>query len=232
MEKSNKIKVRPKKKKEIKKKATKELKVKIRRGKRRDITIDDKEIQHLLIGKPRKIKDAEELINFFNAYILTCLEKKRKYEIVPIKTVDTKGLLEEIEPESDDLTLEEEITEGKASKKEWGKQEITNKLESKYEIKETIERKQTPSIGGFLTFLGWLSYRTWERYRDSEDLWPTVEQIDNYLESVIIDQAAKWKYNSGIAQFILNVKYNRIPKNKVDQTIQGDVFNESDFIKD
>ena len=118
MEKSNKIKVRPKKKKEIKKKATKELKVKIRRGKRRDITIDDKEIQHLLIGKPRKIKDAEELINFFNAYILTCLEKKRKYEIVPIKTVDTKGLLEEIEPESDDLTLEEEITEGKASKKE------------------------------------------------------------------------------------------------------------------
>ena len=144
-----KLNVRKKKKTEVKSKASKERKTKIARGSRRNITIDDGEVQHLLIGRPKIFKSPEELIKFFNTYILTCLEKKRYYEIVPVKTVDTNGathaILEAVNNE--ELTTEEDITERKASKKEAGRQDITNKLESKYEIKESIERKTTPSIG-------------------------------------------------------------------------------------
>lgn len=144
-----KLNVRKKKKTEVKGKATKERKTKITKGSRRNITIDDGEVQHLLIGRPKIFKTPEELIKFFNTYILTCLEKKRYYEIVPVKTVDTTGATHSIleVANNEELTTEEDVTERKASKKEAGRQDITNKLESKYEITEKIQRKVTPTIG-------------------------------------------------------------------------------------
>lgn len=230
--KAKKLKVRPKKKSGVKTKTQKKKAVIMKKTSSwRTLTLESEEVQHLLLGRPKIFKDPEELLKLFNTYILTCLEKKRKYEIVPVKTVEGKSITLET-PVNDDLTAEEELTEAKVDKKEAGKQEITNKLESKYEIKETIDRKTTPSIGGFLIFLGGMSYNTWANYKNNEEFKETVEEIDNYLESLIIEQTSKGKYNSQIAQFVLNVKYNRIPKSKVDQTIQGDVFNESDFIKD
>lgn len=60
----------------------------------------------------------------------------------------------------------------------------------------------------------------------------TVEQINNYLESVLIERAGEGKYNSQIAQFILNVNYGRVPKSKSEQVIRGNIVNEEDFIQD
>lgn len=149
-EKPKKLNLRKKAKTGVKTKIEKKKAQIMKANSRRTLTLESEEVQHLLIGRPKVFKNSEELIKLFNTYILTCLEKKRYYEIVPVKTVDTKAgdtthtVLEAVDNE--ELTVEEEITEAKASKKEAGRQDITNKLESKYEIKERIERKTTPSI--------------------------------------------------------------------------------------
>lgn len=147
-EKPKKLNARKKKKTGVKTKIEKKKAQLIKASSRRELTLESEEVQHLLIGRPKIFKNPEELIKLFNTYILTCLEKKRYYEIVPVKTVDTNGtthaILEAVNNE--ELTTEEDITERKASKKEAGRQDITNKLESKYEIKERIEWKTTPSI--------------------------------------------------------------------------------------
>lgn len=59
-----------------------------------------------------------------------------------------------------------------------------------------------------------------------------IENIQAKLEGILVDQAAKGKYNPQIAQFVLNVHYNRIPKKEVDNNIKGSIFKESDFIDD
>ena len=229
-------KLRKKQKTGVKTKMEKKKAQIIKANSRRTLTLESEEVQHLLIGRPKAFKNPEELIKLFNTYILTCLEKKRYYEIVPVKTVDTKAgdsthtILESADNE--ELSVEEEITEAKASKKEAGRQDITNKLESKYEIKERVEWKTTPSIGGFLIFLGGMSYNTWNNYKTKEEFKETIEDIDNYLESLIIEQTAKGKYNSQIAQFVLNVKYNRVPKSKNENLNIGTTLNEADFIQD
>lgn len=77
-----------------------------------------------------------------------------------------------------------------------------------------------------------MSYTTRERYAKQEAFSGTVEQINNYLESVLIERAGEGKYNSQIAQFILNVNYGRVPKSKSEQIIKGNIVNEEDFIQD
>lgn len=77
-----------------------------------------------------------------------------------------------------------------------------------------------------------MSYTTRERYAKQEAFSGTVEQINNYLESVLIERAGEGKYNSQIAQFILNVNYGRVPKSKSEQVIRGNIVNEEDFIQD
>jgi hypothetical protein len=142
-----KLNVRKKKKTGVKTK-TEKKKAQIIKKSRREITVDSEEVQHLLIGRPKLFKTPEELLKLFNTYILTCLEKRRYYEIIPVTTVDTNGTTHAIleVADNEELTTEEDITERTASKKEAGRQDITNKLESKYEIKERIEWKTTPSI--------------------------------------------------------------------------------------
>lgn len=83
-----------------------------------------------------------------------------------------------------------------------------------------------------MIFLGGMSYKTWGEYKAKEEFSKTVEDIDNYLESLIIEQTAKGKYNSQIAQFVLNVKYNRVPKSKNENLNIGTTLNEADFIQD
>ena len=74
-----KIKVVPKKKGGVKTKTEKKKAVILKKASdRRKVKLEDEEIQHLLIGRPKTFKDPDELIKLFNAYIITCYEKKRK----------------------------------------------------------------------------------------------------------------------------------------------------------
>lgn len=234
--KAPKIKLRAKKKWGVKTKtAKKQVPVKIARHKNwNSVTMEDEIVQKYLIGRPRKIKDANELLNQFNKYLASCLEKTRKTKLVPIKTEnviiwnENSENLEEMLENDLDNDLETEMPK----KQKGGKTTITNNVIAKFEILEDVERHTVPSIGGFLIFLGGISYKTWDRRRDTDDLWQTVETINNILESILIEETAKGNYNPQIAQFILNVRYNRIPKKEVDNNIKGSVFKESDFIKD
>lgn len=83
-----------------------------------------------------------------------------------------------------------------------------------------------------MIYLGGMSYNTWDNYKTKEEFKETIEDIDNYLESLIVEQTAKGNYNSNFAQFILNVNYGRVPKSKSEQVIRGNIVNEEDFIQD
>lgn len=230
-----KLNVRKKKKTGVKTKIEKQKAQAMRKtSERSKLTLESEEVQHLLIGRPKTFKNPAELIKLFNTYLLTCLEKKRYYEIVPVTTVDTNGTTHAIleVANNEELTTEEDVTERKAGKKEAGRQDITNKLESRYEIKERVEWRTTPSIGGFLIFLGGVNYDTWESYAKNPEFSGTCKDISNYLESLIVEQTANGKYNSQFAQFILNVNYGRVPKSKSEQVIKGNIVNEEDFIQD
>jgi len=83
-----------------------------------------------------------------------------------------------------------------------------------------------------LIFLGGMSYTNRENYNKLKEFKGTIEAINNYLESLIVEQAANGRYNSKFAEFILNVNYGRVPKSKSEQIIKGNIVNEADFIQD
>jgi len=220
-----KLQLRAKKKHNIKTKTNEEKrKIKIARHRNwNSVTVDDPSIQHLLIKKmPRKIKDENELITEFNAYLATCLEKTRKAKLIPVKT---EGL------DQDKINI---LDDDKGGKVKWkgGQTTITNNVISQFEIIEGEERAKTPTIGGFLGFLWGIAYSTWEKRRNNEAISWTVELIDNKLEEIRTEQAANGKINPSIAALVLNVRYNRIPKKEVDNNIKGSIFKETDFIDD
>ena len=214
--------VRSKKSNAVKKKISKERrKVKIMAQKWSDITPNDEDVKEILIGRPKLFKDADELVSLFNAYLISCMERVRKVDQVPVKT-------EQVEADNDT----EDVLGKKPKKQKGGKIKVENNVIAEFEIKEDLERKTTPSIWGFLGFLGGISWTTRERYSKDEAFSWVIENIQAKLEWILVDQAAKGKYNPQIAQFVLNVHYNRIPKKEVDNNIKGSVFKESDFIKD
>lgn len=171
---------------------------------------------------PRKIKDENELITEFNNYLASCLEKTRKAKLIPVKTEEVK----------DAMNLLDDDEEGKKVKGKAGLTKVTNNIISQFEIVEGKDRAKTPTIGGFLGYLGGIAYSTWQKRRDNEAISSTVELIDSKLEEIRIDQAARGNINPSIAALILNVRYNRIPKKEVDNNIKGSIFKESDFIDD
>lgn len=216
--------VRSKKSTAVKNKIAKERrKVKIMAQKWSDITPNDEDVKDILIGRPKLFKDADELVSLFNAYLISCMERVRKVDQVPVKT-------EQINADNDKEDLLDK--NGKPKKQNGGRIKVENNVIAEFEIKEDLERKTTPSIGGFLGFLGGISWTTRERYSKDEAFSWVIENIQAKLEGILVDQAAKGKYNPQIAQFVLNVHYNRIPKKEVDNNIKGSVFKESDFIKD
>ena len=216
--------VRLKKSTAVKKKTSIERrKVKIMAQRWSDITPNDEDVKDILIGRPKIFKDADELVSLFNAYLISCMERVRKVDQVPVKTEQIKAVNE------DGDTLDEDVT---PKKQKGGKIKVENNVIAEFEIKEDLERKTTPSIGGFLGFLGGISRTARERYSKDEAFSGVIENIQAKLEGILVDQAAKGKYNPQIAQFVLNVHYNRVPKKEVDTNIKGSVFNESDFIKD
>ena len=217
------IKLRAKKSNAIKTK-TAEKKRQIKRHRNwNSVTVDDPDIQHLLIGRPKLIESEKELITEFNLYLASCLEKTRKAKLVPVKT-------EELDQNKINILDDEE--KGGKVKWKWGQTTITNNIISQFEIVEGQEWSKTPTIWGFLSFLWGITYTTWERRRDTERLGWTVELINNKLEEIRVDQAARGNINPSIAALILNVRYNRIPKKEVDNNIKGSIFKETDFIDD
>ena len=258
-------------------------KVKIARHRNwNEVTVDDPSIQHMLIGRPRKIKDENELLTQFNAYLASCIEKTRKAKLIPVKTEgldqdkinildDEKGgkvkwkggqttitnnvisqfneylasciektrkaklipvKTEQVGVDNENEEILDEIEEVIEKKWKGGKNKVTNNVISQFEIVDGQEWSKTPTIGGFLIFLGGLSYDTWDKYRDRPEFAETVKTIDNILETIWVDEASKWHINPSIAALVLNVRYNRIPKKEVDNNIKGSIFKETDFIDD
>lgn len=186
-------------------------------GSWRKVTIEDEQAKKYFIWKPRIFKDSEELLRLFNAYIATCLEKVKKKDLVPVRTEDNSDW--------DPLQDLKEIMQ--AGKNENFK--IDNTLVTEYEIVEDIKWKETPTIWGFLTFLWWLSYTTWENYKKRDEYVGVIEQIQNYCEWVLTKRAIDWEIPSNIAQFVLNVHYNRVPKSKSEEVIKTDPIDESEL---
>ena len=187
-------------------KAKKIRKEKFTRNKtRKDFTAEDEMVQHILIGRPRLFKDPEELLKLFDDYILSCVEKIKYAEEIPVET-EAK-----IKPEKD-----------------WRK----NKLITQYEIWEDIKRKTTPTKWGFCIFLWWVSHHMRENYKAKDEFLPAIERIESYLENILVQHANEWKVNSAIAQFVLNTTYNRVPKSKSENINKSEPLDVNDFIRD
>lgn len=188
----------------------------------RDLKLNDELVQkmNVFVGRPKIFKSPEYMQELFNNYLLSCMKKTKKAELVPVKTED--------KPEKDELLalLDEEIQSSK-----WDSNKITNSLISNYEIVEDIERKKTPTKWGFCSFCGGISYQTFDNYKNDEKFLETITQIENTLETIWTSQAAEWKINSRTAEFVLNTRYNRIPKSKVEETQKTAPIEESEFIQ-
>lgn len=195
----------PRKETKTEAKTLKQLK-QMRANSWRDIKLDDELVQNLIPWRPRVFKSPAQLWELFQNYLLSCMEKRRYAELVPIKTE---------EKDSDDFleVLDEEI---QSSKKDGNR--IDNNIVSKYEIIEDVDWKVTPSKWWFLIYCWWITYHTFDNYKENPEFLQTIEQIENTLESILVNQAAAWKYNPRIAEFVLNTSYWRVPNQKVEQT--------------
>lgn len=171
----------------------------------KDFTAEDEAVQNILIGRPRKFKSPEELLNLFNDYILTCVEKEKVSERIPVETV----------------------VQSKETK-DWSK----NKLITEYQISERVKRMKTPTKWGFCIFLWWIPYKTLQEYKKREEFSPVLETIDNYLESILVEHAGRWFYDTKMAQFVLNTTYNRVPKSKSEVIEKQEPLDVNDFIRD
>ncbi len=120
--------VRSKKSTAVKKKTSIESrKVKIMAQKWSDITPNDEDVKEILIGRPKLFKDADELVSLFNAYLISCMERVRKVDQVPVKT-------EQVEADNDiDDTLEKKP---KPKKQKAGLIKVENNVIAEFEIKE------------------------------------------------------------------------------------------------
>lgn len=184
----------------------------------RKVTIEDPWMDGIRIGRPRVFKSPEEMIDLYNCYLASLRQKVKNKELVPIRT----------EEKEDDFleALDEAI---QSSKNENFK--IDNTLVTKYEIVEDYKWKETPTIWGFLLFCWWISYQTWWEYRKKEEFSETISTIENSLESILTKRAIAWEIPANIAQFVLNVNYNRVPKSKSEEVIKTDPIDVSELIQ-
>lgn len=173
--------------------------------KRYTVSKDDEDFKPLKVWRPRLFKNPDEMVDLFNDYIASCKERVKIIQQTPVRIVDRKE-----------------------KSKDWA----INEVEYKYEEKEELVRKVTPSKWWFLRFCGWIDYDTWDLYKNREEFMGTVKAIENYLESVLVEQAWKWAYNPTIAQFVLNTTYNRVPKSKSEVVEKSEPLDVNDFIRD
>lgn len=184
----------------------------------RSIKMDDELVQnmHVLIWKPRIFNTPEEMQELFNSYLLSCMKKVRKAELIPVRT----------EIKEDDFLAELQDA-AQANKSDWTK--IDNTLITNYEIVEDIEWKVTPTKWGFCSFCWGISYQTFDNYKNREGYFETVIWIENTLESIWTAQASAGKIPNDIAKFVLNTWYNRVPKSKSEEIVKTDIIDESEL---
>jgi len=146
-----KIKLRAKRSNAVKSKISQEKrKVKIARHKNwNSVTVDDPDIQHLLL-KPasKKIRDANELITEFNEYLASCIEKTRIAQLIPVKTENVIAVNENSENLEEMLEndIDNDLDIKKTKSKKGGQTTVTNNVIAKYEILDGQIRGTIPTI--------------------------------------------------------------------------------------
>ena len=184
----------------------------------RTIKADDELVKNMniLLWRPTVFKNPEHLQELFNNYLLSCMKKVRKAELIPVRT-----------EEKEDDFLAELSEAAQANKSDWTK--IENNLVANYEITEDIERKTIPTKWGFCSFCWGITYKTFDNYKLKEEFLQTIEWIENTLETIWSSLAAEWKINPKIAEFVLNTSYGRVPKSKSEEIVKTDVIDESEL---
>lgn len=145
-----------------------------------------------LIWRPKIFKTPEELIELFNIYCVSLMQKEVK---VRKKASELKKLPERTIKSTWEFYKEWIITERELVE-EW-----------------TFER--VPSELWFMCFLGiWKS--TFADYKKRDEYKEAMEMIHTFCEWQIEDLWTSWKISPQMAQFVLNTSYWRTPASKSD----------------
>ncbi len=190
-------------KKDKQKTMSKKKEVRRKRSKKyEDILKEESEGKRIpLIGKPRLFKDPSDLLELFNLYLTSILEKVNVVENKKVAVFDKfKSNKEAI---SDNRQLDNIDIHGTLTEKE---------------LKEERKFKEIPSKLGFYVFLWGASKTTRSNLKKQEEFLETLETIDNYLEYQVEKAGSEGKIAPRIAEFILNTTYWRTPENSEKRT--------------
>jgi len=151
-----------------------------------------------LIWRPKIFKDSEELVELFNIYCVSLMQKdvkvrKKASEIVPLWERTIKSTWEFFK---EGIITERELVE-----------------------ERTFER--VPSELWFAVFL-WISKKTLENYAEKEEYKDAMDMIHTFCERQVEDLGTSGKISPQMAQFVLNTSYGRTPaqKNDNDNTLE------------
>ena len=145
-----------------------------------------------LIGRPKIFKTPEELIELFNIYCVSLMQKEVR---VRKKASELKKLPERTIKSTWEFYKEWIITERELVE-EW-----------------TFER--VPSELGFMCFLG-IGKTTFKDYQNREEYKQAMEMIHTFCEWQVEDLGTSGKISPQMAQFVLNTSYGRTPASKSD----------------
>ena len=151
-----------------------------------------------LIWRPKIFKTPDELIELFNIYCVSLMQKEVR---VRKKASELKKLPDRTIKSTGEFFKEWIITERELVE-EW-----------------TFER--VPSELGFMCFLGiWKS--TFKDYQNREEYKEAMEKIHTFCEWQVEDLGTSGKISPQMAQFVLNTSYWRTPaqKNDNDNTLE------------
>lgn len=151
-----------------------------------------------LIGRPKIFKDDKELIDLFNIYCVSLMQKdvRVRKKASELKKLPDRTIKSTWEFFKEGIITERELVE------EW-----------------TFER--VPSELGFAVFL-WISKGTLDSYKNKEDYKDAMDMIHTFCEWQVEDLGTSGKISPQMAQFVLNTSYWRTPaqKNDNDNTLE------------
>lgn len=145
-----------------------------------------------LIWRPRIFKSPDELIELFNIYCVSLMQKEVK---VRKKASELQKLPERTIKSTWEFYKEWIITERELVE-EW-----------------TFER--VPSELGFMCFL-WIWKTTFKDYQNRPEYKEAMEMIHTFCEWQVEDLWTSGKISPQMAQFVLNTSYGRTPASKSD----------------
>lgn len=151
-----------------------------------------------LIGRPKIFKNDKELIELFNIYCVSLMQKDVR---IRKKASELKQLPERTIKSTWEFFKEWIITER--------------------ELVEERTFERVPSELGFAVFL-WISKWTFDSYKNKEDYKDAMDMIHTFCEWQVEDLGTSGKISPQMAQFVLNTSYWRTPaqKNDNDNTLE------------